>query len=408
MAATYVYKARDTSGKVITGTLEGDSEAHIAESLRRMGYVVNSITPERGTGLSMQLGGGTKRRKKVKSAELVVFTRQFATMINAGLPLARCLGVMASQTPNPGLAATIEDVLHDVEGGLALSNAMAKHPKVFNTLYVSMVKAGETGGILDEVLTNIAENLEKNEEIKGKIKSAMTYPALMFVMSIVLVIVMLVFIVPVFTGMFAQLGGELPLPTQVLVYLSNLIKSTWWFGIPLTILAVWAFRRSLSLPPVRLRWDGFKLRLPVIGRVIRQQCISRFSRTLGTLSSAGVPILEALEVVENTVGNTVISIEVAKISAGVKEGQTIAQPLGKSKVFPPMVVQMVSVGEESGAMDTMLLKVAEFYDKEVAATVESLTSILEPVMLIGVGLVIGGILISLYMPMFKLASLIKE
>lgn len=407
---SYIYKARDAAGKAITGTLEGDNENNIAESLRRMGYVVNSITPERGTGLSsLSLGGGrSKRRKKVKSAELVVFTRQFATMINAGLPLARCLGVMSQQTPNPGLAATIEDVLHDVEGGLALSNAMAKHVKVFNTLYVSMVKAGETGGILDEVLTNIAENLEKNEEIKGKIKSAMTYPLLMFIMSIVLVVVMLVFIVPVFTGMFAQLGGELPLPTKVLVYLSNLIKSTWWFGIPLTVLAVVGFRRSLSIPAVRFRWDGFKLRIPIMGPVIRQQSISRFARTLGTLSSAGVPILEALEVVENTVGNTVIAVEVAKVSAGVKEGQTIAQPLGKSKVFPPMVVQMVSVGEESGAMDTMLLKVAEFYDKQVAATIDGLTSILEPVMLIGVGLVIGGILISLYMPMFKLASLIKE
>ncbi len=407
MASTFVYKARDASGKLISGTLEGDSETQVAESLRRMGYVVNSITSEKGTGLQMKIGSGSKRRKRVKSGELVIFTRQFATMINAGLPLARCLGVMSQQTPNPGMEATIEDVLHDVEGGLALSNAMAKHPKVFNTLYVSMVKAGETGGILDEVLTNIAENLEKNEEIKSKIKSAMAYPVLMFFMSIILVIVMLVFIVPVFTGMFAQLGGQLPLPTQILVTLSALISSTWWFGIPLTILAIYGIRRSLSIPAVRFKWDTFKLKIPVVGPVVKQQSVSRFARTLGTLSSAGVPILEALDVVENTVGNALISSEVAKISLGVKEGQTIAQPLGKIKVFPPMVVQMVAVGEESGAMDTMLIKVAEFYDKEVATTIEGLSSILEPVMLIGVGLVIGGILISLYLPMFKLASLIK-
>lgn len=406
MASTFAYKARDASGKLISGTLEGDSETQVAESLRRMGYLVNSITAEKGSGLQMQLGG-SKRRKRVKSSELVVFTRQFATMINAGLPLARCLGVMSQQTPNPGLAATVEDVLHDVEGGLALSNAMAKHPKVFNTLYVSMVKAGETGGILDAVLTNIAENLEKNEDIKSKIKSSMAYPILMFIMSIVLVIVMLVFIVPVFTGMFAQLGGELPLPTQILVTLSALIKNTWWFGIPLTILAVWGIRKTLDIPAVRFRWDGIKLSIPVVGPVVRQQSVSRFARTLGTLSSAGVPILEALDVVENTVGNVMISAEVAKISAGVKEGQTIAQPLGKCKVFPPMVVQMVAVGEESGAMDTMLIKVAEFYDKEVATTIDGLSTIIEPVMLIGVGVIIGGILISLYLPMFKLAALIK-
>lgn len=406
MASTFAYKARDASGKLISGTLEGDSETQVAESLRRMGYLVNSITSEKGSGLQMQLGG-SKRRKRVKSSELVVFTRQFATMINAGLPLARCLGVMSQQTPNPGLAATVEDVLHDVEGGLALSNAMAKHPKVFNTLYVSMVKAGETGGILDAVLTNIAENLEKNEDIKSKIKSSMAYPILMFIMSIVLVIVMLVFIVPVFTGMFAQLGGELPLPTQILVTLSALIKNTWWFGIPLTILAVWGIRKTLDIPAVRFRWDGIKLSIPVVGPVVRQQSVSRFARTLGTLSSAGVPILEALDVVENTVGNAMISAEVAKISAGVKEGQTIAQPLGKCKVFPPMVVQMVAVGEESGAMDTMLIKVAEFYDKEVATTIDGLSTIIEPVMLIGVGVIIGGILISLYLPMFKLAALIK-
>jgi type IV pilus assembly protein PilC len=407
MATTFAYKARDASGKPISGKLEGDNESQVAESLRRMGYVVNSITSEKGSGLQMQIGGGSKRRKRVKSSELVVFTRQFATMINAGLPLARCLGVMSLQTPNPGLAATIEDVLHDVEGGLALSNAMAKHKRVFNTLYVSMVKAGETGGILDEVLSNIAENLEKNEEIKSKIKSSMAYPVLMLMMSVVLIVVMLVFIVPVFTGMFDQLGGQLPLPTQILVNLSALIKNTWWFGIPLTVLAVWGIKRSLNIPAVRFRWDSAKLRIPVVGPVIKMQSVSRFSRTLGTLSSAGVPILEALDVVENTVGNALISKEVAKISEGVKEGQTIAQPLGKISVFPPMVVQMVAVGEESGAMDTMLIKVAEFYDKEVATKIDGLSSILEPVMLIGVGIVIGGILISLYLPMFKLAALIK-
>lgn len=402
---TYAYKARDAGGKIISGTLEGDNEQHIAESLRRMGYVVNSIAEARGTGLNIQIGG--TKRKKVKGSELVVFTRQFATMINAGLPLARCLSVMAAQSPNPGMQATIEDILHDVEGGLALSNAMGKHPKVFNNLYCSMVRAGETGGILDEVLGNIADSQEKAQEIKSKIKSAMTYPILMLIMSVVLVIVMLVFIVPVFTGMFAQLGGTLPLPTQILVNLSAFIKTTWWFGVPIAVLIVMGVKRLINVPPVRFQWDTIKLKLPIVGSIVKQQCLSRFARTLGTLSSAGVPILEALDVVENTVGNAYMSKEVATITAGVKEGQTIAQPLGKSKVFPPMVTQMVSVGEESGAMDSMLIKVAEFYDKEVATTIEGLSSLIEPLMLVGVGLVIGGILISLYLPMFKMAALVK-
>jgi len=402
--ATFKYTVRDKASKAVDGTLEGDNKEAVSSKLRSMGYVIVSLEETGGMLASMsaiKIGGG------IKPKDITIFARQFATMINAGLPLARCLSVMASQTPNPGLQATIEDVLHDVEGGLALSNAMSKHTKVFNNLYCSMVRAGETGGILDEVLANIADSLEKNQDIRSKIKSAMTYPILMLIMSIVLVVVMLVFIVPVFTGMFAQLGGALPLPTQILVNLSDFITATWWFGIPIAIAAVYGMRRAIEFPNIRFAWDSLKLRLPVVGSVIKQQCLSRFARTLGTLSSAGVPILEALEVVENTVGNALVSREVSIVSAAVKEGQTIAQPLGKSKVFPPMVVQMVAVGEESGAMDSMLIKVADFYDKEVATTVEGLSSLIEPVMLIGVGLVIGGILISLYLPMFKMASLIK-
>ena len=235
----------------------------------------------------------------------------------------------------------------------------------------------------------------------------MMYPILMLIMSVVLVIVMLVFIVSVFTSMFAQLGGELPVPTQVLVSISNLIKTTWWFGIPLTVALVYGIRKLIDVPPVRFRWDSLKLRLPLFGPLIREQAMSRFARTLGTLSSAGVPILEALDVVENTVGNALLSQEVGKVTLSVKEGQTIAQPLAKSTVFPPMVVQMVAIGEESGAMDTMLLKVSDFYDKDVSTTIEGLTTVIEPLMLVGVGLVIGGILISLYLPMFKLASLVQ-
>jgi type IV pilus assembly protein PilC len=404
MATTYAYTARDRVGKVITGTLEGDNETAVAESLRRQGYIISNLQAQRQAGgFNFSLGGG----KKVKSGELVVFSRQFATMINAGLPLARCLGILGEQTENPGLASTVQEVLRDVEGGLALSAALDKHPKVFNTLYVSMVKAGETGGILDDVLLNIAENLEKSEELKKRIKSAMAYPVLMFIMSIVLVLVMVTFIVPIFADMFKTLGGQLPIPTQMLVWLSAFVRATWMIAVPGTIAVYIGIRRAIKVPSVHYKWDSFKIRAPVFGKLIKQQALSRFARTLGVLSSAGVPILESLEVVEKTVNNMEISAEVGKVRIAVKEGETIAKPLSGSKIFPPMVVQMISVGEESGAMDTMLLKIADFYDKEVATAVEALTSLIEPLMIIFVGGLIGGILISLYLPMFQMASLIE-
>lgn len=405
MATTFAYTARDRLGKVVSGTLEGDNESAVAESLRRQGYIISNLQAQRQAGgFSLSLGGG---RKKVKSGELVVFSRQFATMINAGLPLARCLGILGEQTENPGLAVTVQEVLRDVEGGLALSAALDKHPKVFNTLYVSMVKAGETGGILDDVLLNIAENLEKSEELKKRIKSAMAYPVLMFIMSMVLLLVMMTFIVPIFSDMFKTLGGTLPLPTQVLVAISGFVRATWFVAVPGTIALIIGIRRLIKVPVVHRKWDSFKIRAPIFGKLIKQQALSRFARTLGVLSSAGVPILEALEVVEKTVNNMEISDEVGGVRLAVKEGETIAKPLSGSKIFPPMVVQMISVGEESGAMDTMLLKIADFYDKEVATAVEALTSLIEPLMIIFVGGLIGGILISLYLPMFKMASLIQ-
>ncbi len=405
MGLTYAYTARDKEGKIVSGTLEGDSEGNVADSLRKQGYIISSLKEKRVVGgIKLKIGSGTK---KVKGSELVIFSRQFATMINAGLPLARCLSILGEQTESPGLAKSVQEVLRDVEGGLALSAAMDKHPKVFNTLYVSMVRAGETGGILDNVLLNVAENLEKADELKKRIKSAMAYPILMFIMSIVLVFVMITFIVPIFADMFKTLGGSLPIPTQVLVHISNFVQSTWMIGIPSSIGLYFVIKRIMKIPAVHYRFDGFKIKAPVVGRLSKQQAISRFARTLGVLSSAGVPILESLDVVEKTVGNMVISKEVSHVKLAVKEGETIAKPLSGSKVFPPMVVQMISVGEESGAMDTMLIKIADFYDKEVSTAVDALTSLIEPLMIIFVGAIIGGILLSLYLPMFQMASLIK-
>lgn len=401
----YAYTARDKTGKVVSGSLEGDNEAHVVERLRGMGYIISGLSEQKE---AVKFESFFERFQRVKGKDLVAFSRQFATMINSGLPLARCLSVLAEQTENPLLSKTILAVLQDVEGGQTLSAALEKHPRIFSELLVSMVKAGETGGILDDVLLRIAENLEKSEDLQKKIKSAMAYPALMLIMSIALVLVMITFIVPVFAGMFKTLGGKLPLPTQMLVSLSSFIRGTWFIGLPVTIAIIFGIRRLLKVPTVRYQYDKFKLRVPVFGRLSRRNALSRFSRTLGILTAAGVPILESLEVVERTVGNMLIAEEVERARLAVKEGQTVAKPLGDSAVFPPMVVQMIAVGEESGALDTMLTKIADFYDKEVAAAVEALTSLIEPLMIVVVGGIIGVILLSLYLPMFQLASLIKK
>ncbi len=369
-----------------------------------MGYVVSNVAVQKE---AVKLEAYFERFQRVKGRNLALFTRQFATMINSGLSLTRCLGILSDQTESPALGRTIKTVLQDVEGGSSLSEALEKHPKVFSELYVSMVKAGEAGGILDDVLLKISDSLEKSEELKRKVKTAMAYPILMFCMSLVLVFVMITFIVPIFANMFKTLGGELPLPTQILVSLSNVIRSYWFIGIPLIVLVVYGIRRALRVGSVKYQFDRFKLRMPIVGKVSREMALSRFSRTLGVLTAAGVPILEALEVVEKAVGNLIIGEEVSRVRVRVKEGETVAKPLEQGKVFPPMVVQMIGVGEESGALDTMLLRIADFYDKEVTAAVDALTSLIEPLMIVVVGLVVGGILISLYLPMFRLASLIK-
>lgn len=370
-----------------------------------MGYIVSNLS-ERKEAIKVE--SFFERFQRVKGKDLTAFSRQFATMINSGLPLTRCLSILAEQTENPLLSKTITAVLQDVEGGLSLSAALEKHPRVFNELFISMVKAGETGGILDTVLLRVAENMEKAEDLKKRIKSAMAYPILMLVMSVVMVFVMVTFIVPVFAGMFKSLGGELPVPTQILVSLSNFARSTWFIGLPLMVVAVFGLRRLLKVTAIRYWFDRFKLRAPVAGRLIKLNALSRFSRTLGILSAAGVPILESLEVVERTVGNMRIAEDVEKARLAVKEGQSVAKPLTGSTVFPPMVVQMIAVGEESGALDTMLIKIADFYDQEVATAVEGLTSLIEPLMIVFVGGLVGAILISLYLPMFRIAALVKQ
>ncbi len=400
MAQTYTYRVRDRQGKVITGTLEADSEASVSQRLRQMGYFVIGIAEEKPAALKKEIH---IFKPKVKPKDLTVFTRQFATMINAGLPLVKCLSILSEQTENPVLAEVVLDVQHEVEMGRSLSEGLSKHPDIFKELYTSMVKAGEIGGVLDDVLLRIATTLESENEIRRRIKSAMTYPAAMFIVSIILLIVMLVFVVPTFEGMFKKMGAKLPFLTSAIINVSHFLGS--WKGVIILILlgvGIYFLRRWMKTERGRRRVDALKLKLPIFGDLFHKMSMSRFARTLGTLVSSGVPILQALEITSNTVGNKLVSEAVDNVRLGVKEGESIARPLGQSPLFPPMVTQMLAIGEETGALDTMLNKVSDFYDSEISATVEALTSLLEPLLIVFLGAVVGVIVISLYMPIFSL------
>jgi type IV pilus assembly protein PilC len=403
--ATFKYTVRDKAGKPVDGTIEGASKEAVSAKLRSMGYVVVSLD-ETGGMLerlnSIQIGTG------VKPADITVFSRQFATMIGAGLSLTKCLSILGQQTESAALRVIIAQIARDVESGQSLSDAMSKYPKVFPIIFVNMVRSGETGGVLDEVLNRVADHFEREAMIKGRIKSAMTYPIAMGTLVFIILIAMLIFVVPTFETMFATMGGALPVPTAILVGLSNGARS--WPGLVTLIVIIVGtitFRWWKGTPDGLYAWDSIKLRMPVFGKLIRKMALSRFTRTFGTLVAAGVPILAALDIVGTTSGNEVISRAVRKVRSAIKEGETIAKPLGENPVFPAMVVQMISVGEETGALDAMLSKVAEFYDEEVTAGVEGLTSLIEPLMMATLGLVVGGVVIALYLPMFEVINLVK-
>lgn len=402
MANTYTYRVRDRQGRIITGTLEADTQSAVTQKLREMGYFIIQVEEEKPSLAKKEI---RLFKPKVKPKDVTVFTRQFATMINAGLPLVKCLSILAEQTESPVLSEVIEDIRHEVEMGRSLSDAMAKHPQVFKELYTSMVRAGEIGGVLDDVLLRIATTLENDEEIRRRIKSALTYPVAMFAISIILLIVMLIFVVPTFERMFSEIGATMPALTRFVMALSRFL--TGWGGLIVLVILVGGFvvfGRWIRTPAGRKFMDSLKLRLPVFGPLAHKISISRFSRTLGTLVASGVPILQALDITSKTVGNVLVADAVNAVRAGVKEGESIARPLSQSDLFPPMVTQMLAIGEETGALDTMLNKVSDFYDSEVAATVEALTSLLEPLLIVFLGIVVGTIVLSLYMPIFSLIS----
>jgi type IV pilus assembly protein PilC len=405
-ALTYEYRAKDKSGAIHAGQMEGSSSAAVATTLREKGYVPLRIDEKQSTTLQkeIQIPGF---KKKVKVKDISVFSRQLATMVNSGLTLIRALTILEEQSENSLLKEVLAEVKSKVEQGSSLSAAFESYPDVFNHLYVSMVRAGEVGGALDETLVRLADTLEASVRLRSKVKSAMAYPMVVLILIITIVTGMLVFVVPIFEGMYDELGGTLPLPTQLLITISGLLTSLWYLVLGGTIGAVIGFKRWRKTEAGAAAWDRFKVRLPIFGGVVQKISISRFARTYAVLSRTGVPVLQALDIVASTSGNWLVSEAAKDIQASVKRGESLVSPLHQHNIFPPMVTHMMAVGEETGALDTMLGKVADFYDTEVEDTVSALTSLIEP-MLIGVmGVVVGGILISLYLPMFNIANLIQ-
>jgi type IV pilus assembly protein PilC len=403
------YEVRDRTGKLVSGQLEADNQDAVATKLKSMGYAPVKITEVKTRGMNADIKipgmGG-----KVKLKDLAIFSRQFATMIGSGLALIRSLGILAEQTENDKLRETIEEVRDDIEQGQSLSVSLAKHEKVFPKLYIAMVRAGETAGMLDEVLIRVAVMLEADVKLRSKIKSAMTYPVIVFVMAILLSTVMLIFIVPTFAGMFDDLGGELPMLTQMLVSASEFVTS--WIGVITYIVVptvLWqTYKRIRSTENGRYALDVAKLKLPVFGLLFHKIALTRFARNLSTLLAAGVPILQALEITADTVNNGPIGSAVKDVQDSVRQGESIAGPLSNHDIFPPMVVQMIAVGEETGNVDGMLAKVSDFYDTEVEAMTESLTAMMEPLMIGVIGGIVGGMVIALYMPMFKIFEVIGQ
>jgi type IV pilus assembly protein PilC len=404
--ATYEYKVRDKTGSVKTGTLDAESPSVVASKLKSMGYAPISIT-QTNTGMQKELkipGFGTP---KVTLKDLAVFGRQFATMVNAGLSLLRALNILVDQTENKELARVLGEVRNEIETGNSLSQGMAKFPNVFPPLMVNMCRAGEVGGFLDTVMLQIADNYEAEVRLRGKVKAAMTYPVVVLCIAMVAVVGMLLFIVPTFAGLFKTLGGTLPLPTRILVILSGLIKVGILPTIVLTIVGLQVWKRVKNKDEVRNVVDPLKLKLPVFGVLFQKIALTRFARNLGTMMSSGVPILQSLDIVAGTTGNIVLERATRAVQESVRTGEALAKPLTEHPVFPPMVVQMMSVGEDTGALDTMLMKIAEFYDQEVEATTESLTALIEPLMIAFLGGIVGSMIIALYMPIFKIFDLIK-
>ncbi|MEA2202339.1 MAG: type pilus assembly protein PilC [Solirubrobacteraceae bacterium] len=401
--STYLFKAIDLTGGKARGEVEADSKQAVADQLKQRGLIVLDIA-DKHSSRQIELGF----TKSVKASELAVFSRQLSTMISSGMSILRSLYVLEEQTESKFLKETIVAVRKDVEAGLSLSDSMARHPKVFNPLFVAMTQAGEMGGVLEDALMRVADQLQKDAGLRRQIKSAMVYPTMVIVFAVGVMMALVAFLVPVFQGVFKQFGGELPKLTQVSVFMSEAVTGYWWLIFGSTAAVLVAFLKWKKSSWGRPQWDHFRLRVPMkIGTIVQQVAVARWSRTLASLTSAGVPLLQALDITGRTGGNVAIEEAMDGVISSVKRGGTIAAPLAQAPIFPPMVTHMVGVGEETGALDAMLDRVAEFYEEQVEASVKALTSILEPIMIIVIGGIVGFIVISMYLPLFTVYNQIK-
>jgi type IV pilus assembly protein PilC len=400
--AAFAYNAINAQGLEHAGVIHAPDLSGAREQLQARGLLPQSLSEEAGAA------GGRQAFKKIKPKSLQIFARQLATMIEAGVSVVAALVTLEEQTDDKYLQQVIAEVRSDVESGVIFSKALARHPKVFNRLFVSMVQAGESSGTLDTVLDRVAMQIEKETQIKRRVKGAMVYPAVVISFASLVLTFMLLFIVPVFVKVFAQLNGQLPTPTRLVMDASNVLRGYWFIIFPAIGAAIWGLRRLKNTEEGRQRWDTFKLKVPMkIGDVVHKVALARFSRTLATLVAAGVDIISALEITGGTAGNWVLENSLVQVRERVHEGVPISEPLEDDPIFPPMVSQMVRIGEETGELDKMLSKVADFYEDEVDASIQSLTSIIEPILMIGVGAMVGTIVISMYLPMFKLLTLVK-
>ncbi len=394
---TFEYTARTATGEETDGTMDAASREEVVQQLRKNRMMVVRVREKKKT----KLGG------RVPTRDVVIFTRQFATMVNSGLPLVQALDILAQQTENKTLSTTTKQVVYDVESGHTLADALEKHTKVFSQLYVNMVAAGEAGGILDTIMLRLATFLEKNDAIVRKVKGAMVYPAVIFSVAALAVLVLLLFVIPTFQAMFASVNLAPPLPTRIVIGLSDFLQGFWWALIGGTIAAVFGIRAYYATDNGKLVIDKILLGAPVLGDLLRKSAVSRFTRTLGTLLASGVSILDGLEITAKTAGNRVIHDAVMESRGSIAGGDTIAGPLEKSQVFPPMVTSMIAVGEATGGLDEMLTKIADFYDDEVDAAVSTLLSLMEPIMIVFLGVIVGGMIVAMYLPIFDMINAVS-
>ncbi len=399
----YTWVAKTKKGRTIKGELDAADEKVARFQLKRRNLTIKKLKPKPKD----MFANVSFMQPKITSKDIVIFTRQFSTMIDAGLPIVQGLTILAEQAENTSFKVVLKKIVSDVEGGLSLAEAMEKHPKVFDKLFVHLVAAGEVGGILDIILQRLAAYIEKTQKLKAQIKSAMMYPLIVVVVAIIVIAVILIFVIPVFEEMFADFGSALPLPTQIVVNMSRFIKGNIIYMVIAGIGAGFLFKAYRKSKSGKKNTDALALKLPVFGDLLKKVAVARFTRTLGTMISSGVPIISAMEIVAKTSGNVILEEIILEVRASIAEGQTIAEPLSENDIFPRMVIQMISVGEATGALDTMLTKIADFYEDEVDTAVDALTSMLEPLLMVFLGGAIGGLVIAMYLPIFKMAAALE-